>query len=243
MQKTLGVVLKKQNIGETDRILTIMSPTLGKKRVIARAVRKPLSKMAGHLDTLMLSQLILTDDPELPTITSVQLIEPFAALRLSLEQTTRAQAVSRVIERVILEDTAQRPIFQLTVEALHRVNDQLRWSNVWLKFLFDLARHLGVQPDVRHCSDCQKEISDEAWRVAELRSVLCPHCASRQPTAVIIPSNALKLLRLFGSHTFATVERIRIPDPVAQMTEQILLEEITQWLNKPWQHYAGLARG
>ena len=81
MFKTFAIILKKQNIGETDRILTIMSPTLGKKRVVVRGIRRPLSKLAGHLDTLMLSQIMLTDEPDLPKVTGAYLTESFDNIR------------------------------------------------------------------------------------------------------------------------------------------------------------------
>lgn len=86
MIKTLAIVLKKQNLGETDRILTIFSPSLGKKRVVAKAIRKPLSKLSGHLDTFMVSQIILTEKDELPTITGAELVESFEFLRESLPE-------------------------------------------------------------------------------------------------------------------------------------------------------------
>lgn len=243
MQKTLSLVLKKQNIGETDRILTIISPTLGKKRVIARAVRKPLSKMAGHLDTLMLSQLILTDDPDLPKVTSAQLIQPFEQVRNHLARSTQAQAVSRLVERVILEDVGSRPIFQLTVQALNRLNDDVGWSAVWLKFLFELAGSLGVRPEIDSCRRCGQPLVGDSSYVLLERCFYCQDCIRLEQAARLTEKNAVKLLQLLQHRPFTMIERITIPEPIAWQVEEILLEEITQWLNKPWQNYAGLARG
>ena len=39
--KTQGVVLKQTPIGEADRILSILTPDLGKVRVVARGGRRP----------------------------------------------------------------------------------------------------------------------------------------------------------------------------------------------------------
>jgi DNA repair protein RecO (recombination protein O) len=132
MIKTLGLILKKQSIGETDRIITILSPSLGKKRVVARAVRKPLSKLSGHLDTFMISQLILTDENELPKVTSAVLVESFESLRASLPLVEQAYAISKITERVILEDVPQQTMFRITVDALSRIDEGVAWPNVWL---------------------------------------------------------------------------------------------------------------
>jgi len=241
MIKTLALVLNKQNIGETDRILTLLSPTLGKKRVIVRAVRRPLSRLAGHLDTLMLSQLILTDDPDLPKVTSAQLIEPFVEVRQNLEKSSRAQIVSRLVERVTVEDISERSIFRLTVAALTRLDQGSRWPATWLAFLFGLAGQLGVRPPVAACHQCAKPLCEDCIWNKEERCFYCSVCANK-PIGIHVEANEIKLLQLLERQPFTMIERIDIPDPIALTIEQILLEEITQWLNKPWQSYAGLAR-
>jgi len=243
MLKTLALVLKKQNYGETDRILTVLSPTLGKKRVIARAVRRPLSRLSGHLDTLMLSQLMLTDEDELPKVTAALLEEPFSTVRNSLALTTRAQRLTKLVERVILEDIGQRAVFEVTVEALTRLNQRQSWPTTWLYFLSQLTEALGLGAHNFHCLSCRESISGEALWVFGDRRLVCRRCqpSSLKP-GIQLQASSVKLLRLLRQEPYTTVRRVQLPLVVGQTVEEVLLREITEWLNKPWSEYASLAR-
>jgi DNA repair protein RecO (recombination protein O) len=240
VRKTLGLVLKKQDIGETDRIVTIFSPDLGKKRVIAKAVRRPLSKMAGHLDTFMVTQLMLTDNEDLPRVTSAVLAEPFNGIRATLTQTKRAFNIARIVERVTLEDVSQRAIFQLTLDALARLNHTRPWDATWLYFLSELINELGLGPNDFTCQHCGKKvIGGGIWQFEERRFV-CQQCHARASDGIFMEENSVKLLQLLRKSQFMEISKIKIPSQNAEAVEELFLREITQWFNKPWSAYAGL---
>jgi DNA repair protein RecO (recombination protein O) len=48
--QTEGIVLKRKNIGETDRIITIFTRSFGKIACIAKGVRKITSRRSGHVE-------------------------------------------------------------------------------------------------------------------------------------------------------------------------------------------------
>lgn len=242
MRKTLGLIIKKQDIGETDRIVTIFSPDLGKKRVIVKAVRRPTSKLAGHLDTFMVSQLMLTDSEDLPRITSAVLAEPFNGIRDSLIQTNRAFKVSRIVERALLEDVSQRAIFQITLDALARLNNERSWEATWLFFLSELATELGLGPSNFVCQNCgNKVIGGGIWQFEE-RRFTCRNCSAILGEGIFMEENSIKLLQLLRKSQFMEIAKIKIPQQNAQAVEELFLREVTQWFNKPWSDYAGLAR-
>lgn len=240
MQKTLGLVLKKQNLGETDRILTIFSPTLGKKRVVARAVRRPTSKLAGHLDTLMVSQIILTDKPDLPQITSAVLVESFEAVRNSLTRVDRAFAVTKIVERVIIEDVPQQSVFQLTLDAIARLDQGSRWPAVWLMFLSTLTNQLGLGVGHFNCEQCGQKIATDCYWLSNDRVFRCRDCGVGGHEAIELKFNAVKLLNLLRQKNFPLLERLDLPNDIARPVEELLLREITDWFNKPWSSYASL---
>src|SRR5260221_14392220 len=53
-----SIVLKRRNVGEADRILTIFTKRFGKMRVIAKGVRRITSRRAGHIEVF--SHVVLT---------------------------------------------------------------------------------------------------------------------------------------------------------------------------------------
>lgn len=68
-----AIVLKRTNYGEADRILTLLTPE-GKKRAMARGVRKEKSKLAGAIEPLVISDITLARGKgELETLTSARI--------------------------------------------------------------------------------------------------------------------------------------------------------------------------
>ena len=47
-----AIVLKTIDFGETDRILTLLTRHFGKVSVVAKGIRKPTSRLAGHAEPL-----------------------------------------------------------------------------------------------------------------------------------------------------------------------------------------------
>lgn len=239
MIKTPALILKKQNLSETDRILTIFSPFLGKKRVIVRGVRRPLSKLAGHLDTMMLSQIMLTDEDELPKVAGAILAEPFENIRNSLPLLNQAYAITKIIERVTVEDVAERPIFQLTIDTLTRLNHGERWNTNWLFFLAKLSNRLGVAISKFDCGVCNEKITDGGyWRIDE-HKLTCQQCggAVNSPN---LEANSIKVLKLLADRDYFTIKRVTVPELVNRQVEEIYLRLVTEWLNKPWTNYSSL---
>ena len=59
LYRTEAVVLRRQDMGEADRLLTLYTPVWGKLRVVAKGVRKPASRKAGHVELFMHSSLLI----------------------------------------------------------------------------------------------------------------------------------------------------------------------------------------
>ncbi|MCS7001958.1 MAG: DNA repair protein RecO, partial [Dehalococcoidia bacterium] len=79
--RTEAVVLRRHNLGEADKILTLLTPTYGLVRAVAKGVRRPKAKLAGHLDLLCRSDLLIAKGLNLDVVTGAALIDGYAPLR------------------------------------------------------------------------------------------------------------------------------------------------------------------
>ena len=59
MYPTPAIVIGRLNLGEADRILTLLTPDYGKLRVSIRGVRKIKSRLAGHVELFSQTRLML----------------------------------------------------------------------------------------------------------------------------------------------------------------------------------------
>jgi DNA repair protein RecO (recombination protein O) len=74
-----GIVLKRRNVGEADRILTVFTKKYGKIRVIAKGVRRITSRRAGHIEVFTRVILTLHSYKNMDIVTEAQAItaEPY----------------------------------------------------------------------------------------------------------------------------------------------------------------------
>src|SRR3954464_9254247 len=96
LQGAIGIVLRRYNLGESDRILVVYTRERGKIRVIAKGVRRTASKLAGHLEAFSHVNLLLAQGRELDVISQAQIQEPFAKLRDDLNRTAQAYVISEI---------------------------------------------------------------------------------------------------------------------------------------------------
>ncbi|OGE79151.1 MAG: DNA repair protein RecO [Candidatus Doudnabacteria bacterium RIFCSPHIGHO2_01_FULL_46_14] len=91
-QKYTGIILKKHPFGEADELLTIFTREAGKMRCKVVSVRKPTSRLAGHLQSLneiefeVASSVTSRGGGSLPVLTSVRALTINNYLRQNLRK-------------------------------------------------------------------------------------------------------------------------------------------------------------
>lgn len=116
--KTEGIVLKRVNFGEADRILTIFTKHYGRIKAMAKGVRKLKSRKAGSLELFNHVGLFLSEGKDLDLITEAEIINSFANLRQNLGGVGHAFQMVEVVDRLTAEREKSEPVFDLLLEAL-----------------------------------------------------------------------------------------------------------------------------
>ena len=83
-QRVEAIVLRHHDWGEADRLLWLFTRQIGKLQVVAKGVRKPRSRKAGHLEPFTRVELLLASGRELPIITQAEALEAYLTLREDL---------------------------------------------------------------------------------------------------------------------------------------------------------------
>lgn len=73
-ERTMAIILRRTNFGEADRILKMITP-LGQRSVMAKAVRREKSKLAGGIELFGISDIVIqAGRGDLGILTSARLI-------------------------------------------------------------------------------------------------------------------------------------------------------------------------
>ena len=116
--KTEGVILKRSNYGEADRILTIFTKHYGKIKAIAKGVRKITSRKGGNVELFNHCVLFLAKGKNLDIVTEVQVINSFSRLGGGLEKAAVAFYLVELVDRLTPDGQVSRQVFDLLVGAL-----------------------------------------------------------------------------------------------------------------------------
>ena len=84
LYRTPAVILKRMDLGEADRIVTLYSRDVGKIRAVAKGVRRTTSRSAGHLEPFTLSDVMFAVGRELDVISQADTLESFRQVREDL---------------------------------------------------------------------------------------------------------------------------------------------------------------
>jgi DNA repair protein RecO (recombination protein O) len=148
--RTKGIILTRINYGEADRIITFLTPDQGKVTAIAKAVRKPNSKLAGGIELFSVSDIgYIVGKSEINTLISTRLAKYYANIVKNIERTAIGYDVIKIINKVT-EDNPEPGYFRLvedTLKALDDDNVQPEVTKLW--FDMQLLRLSGHSPELK----------------------------------------------------------------------------------------------
>lgn len=231
--RTPAVVLKRIDFGEADKLLTIFTPFHGKLRVVAKGVRRPGSRMGGHLDLLTHSNLLLAHGRNLDIVTQSETLDAFIGLRDDLLRASHGYQVAELLDRMTEEAHEDRATFDALLEALRRVAEDPDPELAVRQFEVTLLDRLGYRPQLRACVACAEplERADSFFSPA-IGGVLCPACGRQEPTARPLSANAFAMLRVLQAADYRTAQRVRRDEPLRREIEAILRLQVNYVLER-----------
>lgn len=141
--KTEGIVIKRKNFREADRIVTIFTKKRGKIKVKAQGVRKITSRRSPHIELLNYSIFNLHQGQNLPVLTEVESLENFSALKKDLKKIGVAFHFCELIDGLCAENQENEEIFNLLYQALITISKNDNLDLVSYRFELKLLKLLG----------------------------------------------------------------------------------------------------
>lgn len=141
--RTEGVVLKKRNFGEADRILTIYTRDHGKLSCIAKGVRRPRSRKAGHLELGNWCKVFIARGKNIDLLTEVELKKTYGFANFSESKTNRIYHLLEIVEALTSENQKNPLVFKLLINFLSKIEKENNFDLVSSVFKVKLLSQLG----------------------------------------------------------------------------------------------------
>jgi DNA repair protein RecO (recombination protein O) len=145
--KTEGIIIKRINFSEADRLLTVFSKHHGKLRLVAKGIRRLTSRKKGHLELFNQVCLFIAKGKNLDLITEAETINNFSRLRKNLPQVQTAFLFCELADRLTAENQSHPQVYQLLFDCLHKLSlatpQALPPDNLIIYFEKNLLQLLG----------------------------------------------------------------------------------------------------
>lgn len=220
-----AIVLRKREIGETDRLYTFYTRELGKVQAKAIGVRKPTAKLAAALETLTLSDVTVVRGRGIGKVAGAIAEEPFNTLRGEYETLSTGLDTAAVFDRLVgLEEPDEKLFFMLS-EYLSLLDALAREERVSLvpllteAFLIRLFDELGYRIEADACAVSGGPLGpgSRCYFSPEMGGIVTEeHAGSR---SVRIGENAVKLIRLILGNRLPSILKVRVGESdLAELT-------------------------
>jgi DNA repair protein RecO (recombination protein O) len=220
--QTEAIIIKKTKLGEADRILTMYTPGLGKIQGVAKGVRRPKSKLSGHLELLTYSQVTMAQGHNLDTITGSQTINGFTPLKTDLWLTSYGLYITELVNQFTAERVEDERLFRLLLDTLQNLCQANNRELLLRYFEVHLLEETGYRPQLQECVTCHRVLEPTTNSFcARIGGIVCPSCAVNQPFSRPLSLNALKVLRFIQRNNFDTVGRLKIDTVLSLELENI----------------------
>jgi DNA repair protein RecO (recombination protein O) len=221
---TDAIVLSRFDLGEADRVLTLITPYEGKVKAIAKGVRRPTSRLGGSVEPFAELRLQLAHGRTFDVVTQVSVGHAWLALRDSLESTATAWYLAELADRSLEERHPAEPIYTLLKRAYELLDAGMQPGRVARWFEMHLTDELGMRPEVDRCVECDRmlEPGDTFRWVPPLGGVLCQREQGPPADRAGLSLDALKLLKAYQRLDIAALAALRVPLLVEREVEAAL---------------------
>jgi DNA repair protein RecO (recombination protein O) len=213
---TDAIVLSRFDLGEADRVLTLITPEHGKLKAIAKGVRRPTSRLGGSLEPFAELTVALARGRTFDVVTEVRVGHAWLRLRDRLESAATAWYLAEMADRSLEERHEARELYALLRRAYELLDAGMAPGRVARWYEMHLADELGQRPEVDRCVECDRTLeATETFRwVPPLGGVICRRCPGPPSERTTLSLDALKLLKAYQRLDIEAIAALRIPGAV-----------------------------
>lgn len=226
---TDGLIIREQQTGEDDRLVTILTRDYGILRAFVRGAKRIRSKSQSATQLFAYGKYSIYRGKDAYSIDEAQPVEIFFDLRNDIASLSLAQYFCELAgELAPVEDDADEYL-RLVLNALHMLSKNKR-PHAQLKAIVELRMMTlsGYMPDLVACGDCG-EFSDEGMFFSPVEGqIFCGECVTDH-TCIALTNSVLSAMRHIcyseNSKLFSFTLQEESLNFLSEVTENFLLTQ------------------
>ena len=154
--KMSGIIISENNLGDYDKMLTMLTPGLGKISCVAKGARRQRSALLAGTQFLCFGEYMMYKGANTYNINSCETIEVFYKIRTDLDKLNYAVEMTKIIRDVTEENQNSYKILQLFLNTLYVLAETDKNPELIISiFKLKLLCFLGFTPRIQECTNCK----------------------------------------------------------------------------------------
>ena len=203
---TDAIVLRYADYRDADRMVTLMSPTLGRIDAIARGCRRVNSPLSGAVDVFCQGEYTINAANDRHSIVQCVVAENYFDLRLDYDRLCHGMYIISLADAATLPEQPCADLFVLLLKALaHLCYSDLPPALLTSAFETRFMALMGWQPQMERCVICGAPLDGDALFDEERGGVVCEDCGAGLPR---ITRGARRIIWRAAQTDYATVPKL-----------------------------------
>lgn len=183
---TDGLVLKEKNVGDNDRVITVLTRDRGILRAFSVGARKIKSKKNASTSLLAYSKFTFTGNADKLRVEDATPLEMFFDLRTDILKLSVAQYICELCQNLAPTDENAEEYLRLALNTLHFLS-RPNSDPYLLKSIAELRIMTisGYQPDLVACRECGCFENDKMYFDVGDASIVCDDCIDAAASSLI----------------------------------------------------------
>ena len=237
--KTKGIVIGSANSSDNDKVLTVLTPDLGKISVFHKSAKKTKSSALNCSEYLAFSDLVLyKSSNDNYSINSAEIIELFYNLRTDIDKLNYASLISQIVYDVTEENIPAGDILQLFLNTLYVISETDKNLELVLSiFEIRLLAILGFLPQILNCVSCgtpMLETMNDFYFSLKDDGVKCEPCSKIDKSVIHLSKTSFSALIYILSCEAKKIYSFEMPEEAINELRLLSKIYIAQKLDKEY---------
>ena len=218
-----GIVLRRIDLGEKDRILTVYTRELGKVSCVAKGSRRPGSKLGGASEPFTYSKMFLSRGRDLDILTQADIKESFPNVKADVRTVAYGVYMLELVSHFVDERQPNPDLFDTLLSSMYVLESGTDPEIATRHFELNVVSILGYEPQVDACVRCGKAIGRQKVAFSPSRGgLVCAKCGVAPNDAIWVPGAAASYVRALLRAEPQTLKDMNIPKPARRDLARIL---------------------
>ena len=230
--KTVGIVIKHKNLGENDKIITLLSDKLGKVDVVVHGAKSLKNKFMASTQPFCYGEYVLFRGKSLYTLSESNIIESFQNILMDLDKLIYSSYLLELVDNLTEKDVKNISILALLLKTFYIItHDEVNIDLLILVVEFKAMAISGYLPQVKICLMCGSPVREGYFSI-ENGGIVCSSCGKTNKNDFSIDNIHIQYFQLLRNVKLEDLSKFKYDTEKIEYVKNIMQNYIMYYCDK-----------